>query len=232
MTRSRNEEGQEGEEGKGAAQGEGEGTADPEGLPRGDALPQYPRRGAGHRLLQEGVRRKRGDAHARTGRQARPCRDRDRRLARNALRRIPGDAVHGARNARRHDGAPARVSQGRGQGGGARGGGRGEAHPPGREPVLRRPHGQRAGSVRPHLAPRDARRGHRAEGDEAPRRGEGEGRMTPPATLVLLPGLDGTEILLQPLLGSLPRAVRPLVVTYPVSGDNSYAELLALVRRA
>jgi pimeloyl-ACP methyl ester carboxylesterase len=60
--------------------------------------------------------------------------------------------------------------------------------------------------------------------------------MTPPATLVLLPGLDGTEILLQPLVGELrallPGSVRPLVVTYPVSGDNSYAELLALVRRA
>jgi pimeloyl-[acyl-carrier protein] methyl ester esterase len=51
-------------------------------------------------------------------------------------------------------------------------------------------------------------------------------------TLVLLPGLDGTEILLAPLLAALPPSLRPLVITYPPSGDNSYAGLLALARRA
>lgn len=51
-------------------------------------------------------------------------------------------------------------------------------------------------------------------------------------TLVLLPGLDGTEVLLQPLLAALPPSIRPLVVTYPTSGDNSYEALLALARQA
>lgn len=53
---------------------------------------------------------------------------------------------------------------------------------------------------------------------------------TKPTTLVLLPGLDGTDVLLRPLLASLPPSVRPLVVTYPAAGRNSYADLLALVR--
>ena len=53
-----------------------------------------------------------------------------------------------------------------------------------------------------------------------------------PATLVLLPGLDGTEIFLQPLLKALPDCVRPLVVSYPASGSNRYADLLAIVRQA
>ena len=52
------------------------------------------------------------------------------------------------------------------------------------------------------------------------------------ATLVLLPGLDGTEVLLQPLLAALRPSVRPLIVTYPTQGDNSYAALLALARQA
>jgi pimeloyl-ACP methyl ester carboxylesterase len=56
--------------------------------------------------------------------------------------------------------------------------------------------------------------------------------MTKPTTLVLLPGLDGTEILLQPLLASLPHSVRPLVVGYPAHGPNGYADLLDIVRRA
>ena len=56
--------------------------------------------------------------------------------------------------------------------------------------------------------------------------------MTKATTLVLLPGLDGTEVLLQPLLASLPGSVQPLVVTFPTAGDNAYAHLLAMVRRA
>ena len=55
--------------------------------------------------------------------------------------------------------------------------------------------------------------------------------MTQATTLVLLPGLDGTDVMLQPLLASLPRSVRPVVITYPTSGDNVYPELLELVRR-
>ena len=53
-----------------------------------------------------------------------------------------------------------------------------------------------------------------------------------PLTLVLLPGLDGTEIFFQPLLKALPDSVRPLVVSYPASGSNRYADLLTIVREA
>ena len=56
--------------------------------------------------------------------------------------------------------------------------------------------------------------------------------MTKPLTLVLLPGLDGTDIFLQPLLKALPDSVRPLVVSYPASGSNRYADLLTIVREA
>ena len=49
---------------------------------------------------------------------------------------------------------------------------------------------------------------------------------------MLLPGLDGTEIFLQPLLKALPDSVRPLVVSYPLSGPNRYPDLLAIVREA
>lgn len=50
-------------------------------------------------------------------------------------------------------------------------------------------------------------------------------------TLVLLPGLDGTDIFFQPLLELLPESVRPVMVEYPQCGDNTYAELLAIIRR-
>lgn len=50
--------------------------------------------------------------------------------------------------------------------------------------------------------------------------------------LVLLPGLDGTEIFLQPLLAALPEKIRPLVVTYPETGIQRYAHLLEVVRKA
>jgi pimeloyl-ACP methyl ester carboxylesterase len=49
---------------------------------------------------------------------------------------------------------------------------------------------------------------------------------------VLLPGLDGTDVFLRPLLASLPQSIRPLVICYPESGPNGYADLLALVLRA
>jgi pimeloyl-ACP methyl ester carboxylesterase len=47
--------------------------------------------------------------------------------------------------------------------------------------------------------------------------------------LVLLPGLDGTEIFFRPLLAVLPAWVKPVVVTYPMSGANGYSDLLAVV---
>lgn len=56
--------------------------------------------------------------------------------------------------------------------------------------------------------------------------------MTKPTTLVLLPGLDGTDVFFRPLRAVLPQAVRPVVVCFPTSGSNTYVDLLALVREA
>ena len=60
----------------------------------------------------------------------------------------------------------------------------------------------------------------------APRRGE----MKKPITLVILPGLDGTEVLFRPLLALLPDWIQPVVICYPASGPNEYADLLEIVR--
>ena len=51
-------------------------------------------------------------------------------------------------------------------------------------------------------------------------------------TLVLLPGLDGTEIFFGPLLAVLPQWVKPVLVTYPMSDANQYSDLLAVVQAA
>lgn len=48
-------------------------------------------------------------------------------------------------------------------------------------------------------------------------------------TLVLLPGLDGTEIFFAPLLRNLPVWIDPVVITYPESGNNDYKILLPIV---
>ena len=56
--------------------------------------------------------------------------------------------------------------------------------------------------------------------------------MIRPATLVLLPGLDGTEVFFGPLLAALPPWVEPVVVTYPTSGANGYADLFGVVEAA
>ena len=53
-----------------------------------------------------------------------------------------------------------------------------------------------------------------------------------PATLILLPGLDGTEVFFQPLIATLLVWVRPVVVTYPTAGANGYTDLLPLVEAA
>ena len=55
------------------------------------------------------------------------------------------------------------------------------------------------------------------------------GRTT---TLVLLPGLDGTEVFFKPLLAALPKWIKPVVVTYPTSGANHYSDLLTVVQAA
>jgi len=52
-----------------------------------------------------------------------------------------------------------------------------------------------------------------------------------PVTLVLLPGLDGTQAFLGPLLSKLPNWILPVVVTYPTSGSQAYADLLLQVQR-
>ncbi len=51
-------------------------------------------------------------------------------------------------------------------------------------------------------------------------------------TLVLLPGLDGTEVFFGPLLRALPSEIDVRVVTYPPTGPNRYADLLPRVRAA
>lgn len=58
---------------------------------------------------------------------------------------------------------------------------------------------------------------------------------TPRQRLLLLPGLDGTEVLFAPLIAALPAWLQATVVTYPIAGRNSYDDLLppllAWVRR-
>ena len=51
-------------------------------------------------------------------------------------------------------------------------------------------------------------------------------------TLVLLPGLDGTEIFFGPLLSQLPPWIDPVVVTYPGAGPNAYNDLATIVDQA
>ena len=48
-------------------------------------------------------------------------------------------------------------------------------------------------------------------------------------TLVLLPGLDGTEIFFAPLIRHLPEWIRPVVVSYPTTGPNDYEHLIERV---
>src|SRR5262245_26801093 len=51
-------------------------------------------------------------------------------------------------------------------------------------------------------------------------------------TLVLLPGLDGTDVFLRPLLAALPQWNRPQVICFPQEGANDYSDLLAFVRES
>jgi len=50
------------------------------------------------------------------------------------------------------------------------------------------------------------------------------------AKLLILPGLDGTDVFFRPLMASLPASIQPTVVTYPQTG-RTYDDLLRLVRR-
>jgi pimeloyl-ACP methyl ester carboxylesterase len=50
--------------------------------------------------------------------------------------------------------------------------------------------------------------------------------------LVLLPGLDGTDVFLRPLLHALPQSIVPVVVQFPSDGANDYQHLLGIVEDA
>lgn len=54
----------------------------------------------------------------------------------------------------------------------------------------------------------------------------------PRVRLVLLPGMDGTRIMCEPLLAALPGGLTVDLVTYPVAGGNEYCELLPIVAQA
>jgi pimeloyl-ACP methyl ester carboxylesterase len=56
--------------------------------------------------------------------------------------------------------------------------------------------------------------------------------VAPRIPIVLLPGLDGTEILFEPFVAALPAWTAPRVVTYPQSGPTSYADVLERVVQA
>ncbi|MBA5866293.1 MAG: alpha/beta fold hydrolase [Nitrospira sp. CR1.3] len=51
-------------------------------------------------------------------------------------------------------------------------------------------------------------------------------------TLVLLPGLDGTDVFFRPLLAALPESVHPEVISFPAAGANEYTDLLKIVCEA
>jgi len=56
--------------------------------------------------------------------------------------------------------------------------------------------------------------------------------MLNPITLVLLPGLDGTDVFFRPLLAALPGWIMPIVVQFPTVGANEYPDLLRLAQCA
>lgn len=59
-----------------------------------------------------------------------------------------------------------------------------------------------------------------------------DARVKKPVTLVLLPGLDGTDVFFRPLMAALPEWIAPLVVQFPTAGANEYPDLLRVVRSA
>lgn len=50
--------------------------------------------------------------------------------------------------------------------------------------------------------------------------------------LILLPGLDGTGELFEPLVRILPAEVQPVIVSYPLDRELGYADLLPIVKAA
>lgn len=56
--------------------------------------------------------------------------------------------------------------------------------------------------------------------------------MAQAAILVLLPGLDGTDVFFRPLIAVLPEWIEPRVVEFPSNGGSEYGDLLKIVRQA
>jgi pimeloyl-ACP methyl ester carboxylesterase len=54
----------------------------------------------------------------------------------------------------------------------------------------------------------------------------------PRPTLVVLPGLDGTDVFLRPFIAALPSTVRTRFVPFPATGGNTYDDLLQIVQAA
>jgi pimeloyl-[acyl-carrier protein] methyl ester esterase len=85
-------------------------------------------------------------------------------------------------------------------------------------------------------APRSALKsicsGAAAQPERNPAAGLGERRLQASTTLVLLPGLDGTDILFRPFVQALPSWITARCVEYPTSGPNDYAALLPLALAA
>lgn len=69
-----------------------------------------------------------------------------------------------------------------------------------------------------------------ALGDGRPFSRKGPGKAKGAPTLVLLPGLDGTDVFFRPLLAALPDWIEPVVVQFPTVGANDYQTLLRFVR--
>jgi pimeloyl-ACP methyl ester carboxylesterase len=51
-------------------------------------------------------------------------------------------------------------------------------------------------------------------------------------TLLVLPGLDGTDVFFRPFLALLPDTIRPMVVSFPDRGPTGYKDLLGIARHA
>jgi pimeloyl-ACP methyl ester carboxylesterase len=58
---------------------------------------------------------------------------------------------------------------------------------------------------------------------------QAEGVIMSETLLVLLPGMDGTGILFEPLMEALPIGIKPIVVSYPTEIPMSYEQLLPIV---
>ena len=55
--------------------------------------------------------------------------------------------------------------------------------------------------------------------------------MAARATLLVLPGLDGTDVFFRPFLEALPASIEASFVELPANGAYRYEELLGVVRR-